>query len=115
MHELSIATEIVSVVTAQLDGHDDWKIKRVNLRIGTHAGVETDTLTFCFPLATQDTPIAGAELEIEISPLAILCAACGKRSITDTLQCPNCGPGKFKIVGGRELDIVSIDLETMED
>ncbi len=115
MHELSIASEIISVVTAQLAEYHGAKVVRVKLRIGTHAGVETDTLAFCFPLAASETPLAGAELEIESSPLAISCAECGKRHETETLQCPQCGPGDVEIVGGRELDIVSIDLETEDD
>jgi hydrogenase nickel incorporation protein HypA/HybF len=114
MHELSIANEIVSVVTGELAGHDNCTVKRVKLLVGTHSGVEADTLAFCFPLAAEDSAIAGAELEIENSPLTIRCAACNGRFVTETLHCPECGPGDVEIVGGRELEIISIDIETGE-
>ena len=61
MHELGIAMDVVDVVTERARGA---RVKRIVLEIGVLTAVLPDALRFCFDLATEGTPVAGASLEI---------------------------------------------------
>lgn len=113
MHEMAIATQIVDIaVNAIPPGVKDPRVARVNLRIGKLSAVVPESLRFCFEIATQDTPLAGAEMVIEELPVVVRCQSCGHEwTITSPkFECPKCQNGKVDILSGRELDIASIEL-----
>jgi len=66
MHELSIALSLVDAVCEELPRlGEKVSIRRVLLHIGPLAGVSADALACAFEIASSDSPIAGARLEIE--------------------------------------------------
>ncbi|HJZ72548.1 MAG TPA: hydrogenase maturation nickel metallochaperone HypA [Vicinamibacterales bacterium] len=65
MHELSIAMSLVDAVCEELPRLGNVSVRRVLLRVGPLAGVSSDALAFAFEVASDDSPIAGARLEIE--------------------------------------------------
>ncbi len=115
MHELSIATEIVSVVVNNISKYPGAKIRVVKLTIGAYAGIELETLRFCFPLAAQDTAVQDAALEITTLPLRIACRACSRENDVIALICPECKSADVSVIAGRELEVSSIELDTCED
>jgi hydrogenase nickel incorporation protein HypA/HybF len=74
MHELGLAQEIVEQVSARAEGA---RVVRVVLEIGKLAAVLPDALRFCFDLAAEETPVAGASLVIIETPGRARCRACG--------------------------------------
>jgi hydrogenase nickel incorporation protein HypA/HybF len=92
------------------------RVERVNLKIGRLAAVVPDSLRFCFEIVSKDTPLAGAELSIEETPVTARCRDCGERwTIAEPVfTCQACQSGSLEILSGRELDIVSIEVAQEE-
>jgi hydrogenase nickel incorporation protein HypA/HybF len=69
MHELSIALSLVDAVCDELPRLGEHvTVRRVLVRIGPLSGVVPAALRFAFDAAVEDSPIAGARLEIEEVP-----------------------------------------------
>ena len=114
MHELSIVYGVVSSVTEALAGRKVAKVNSVLLRVGALSGIMEDPLQFGWGLATADTLLAGSALIVEHVPVTIRCGPCGKDVAIDGVQsfrCPLCGALSPEIVTGRELEIVSLEIE----
>jgi hydrogenase nickel incorporation protein HypA/HybF len=114
MHELSIAASIVESVTEAAAAYPGARVKEVRLRVGALASVIEDSLQFCWGLATEDSPLAGAALVINMLPVILHCDACGADTEIAGVQCfrcPQCGELAADLRQGRELEIESIELE----
>jgi len=79
------------------------------------SGVVKEALQFSFEIAAEETPCEGALLDIEEVPLTVMCPACVEpRTLPNTYHffCPVCGTPTPEILTGRELDLVSIEIES---
>jgi hydrogenase nickel incorporation protein HypA/HybF len=86
----------------------------VRLRVGALASIVEDSLQFCWELASEGSPVAGAKLVITKLPVIVHCEACGAESEIQGVQsfrCPRCGELAADFRQGRELEIESIELE----
>lgn len=113
MHEMGIALRILDIAISTLpDVPGDIRVESVNLKVGKLSGVVPESLRFCFGIACQDTPLAGAELTIEEVPIEGGCTDCGARfTIKEPwFVCGICGGGRVEILSGRELTVTSLDL-----
>jgi hydrogenase nickel incorporation protein HypA/HybF len=113
MHEMGIAMEIVEIAAASIPkGIENVRIEKVNLKIGKLAAVVPESLRFCFEIVAKDTPLSGAELSMEEVPVVAVCNECSAEwTITSPVfTCIKCGSGSVRVVSGRELDIVSIEI-----
>jgi hydrogenase nickel incorporation protein HypA/HybF len=110
MHELSIAEAVVGIATDHAFGR---RVHRVELRVGHLRQVVPSALEFAFELATQGTPLEGAELAIEHVPAEGVCRACGTRSVMTRfpLSCSRCGELEVEVVAGEELEVEALELE----
>lgn len=110
MHELSICQSIVRVVEG---ARQDRPVATVHLRVGQLRQVVPETLTYCWGLVTETTPLAGSRLEVDHIPVVLDCRACGDRTeVTHhlVLTCAACGSGDIALVTGEELEVTSLDL-----
>lgn len=112
MHELSLATELVSQLSDVLTREGAQKAVEIRVVIGAMSGVERVPFEFAFPLAAEGTPIHGAKLVIEEVPLKLRCHDCGRQSIADdpVMVCPNCGSLGVEVIEGKELTIKSMEV-----
>ncbi len=117
MHELSIAQALVDQVRPVAEAQKARRVVSVHVVVGTLSGVDPDALTLAFPLAAEETPLAGAELTIERVAASVRCAACGAVSTPEApfVYCVKCGSRDVTIETGRELYIRSAEIETEED
>jgi hydrogenase nickel incorporation protein HypA/HybF len=107
MHEAAIAQGLVEGVTERLPGR---AVTSVRVEIGALSGVVPDALRFCFSLATEGTPLAGADLEITEPEAKCECAVCGLAFEPEDdriLLCP-CGSANVTVVSGQQLLITSV-------
>ena len=107
MHELAVAEGLVDGVTERLPGQ---RIAAVRVEIGALSGVVPDALRFCFDLATEGTPLAGAELEISEPEARCDCRDCGRSFEPEDrriLLCP-CGSANVAVTSGQQLLITSV-------
>jgi hydrogenase nickel incorporation protein HypA/HybF len=108
VHELGLTQSIVEIVGDHANGR---KVKRVTLEVGKFAGVMSDSVRFCFDLATQGTALEGASLEIRVIEGRALCTACGRKFVQQTIYtaCP-CGSDDFERISGGELLVKEYEL-----
>ena len=113
MHELSVALNLLEGVqeTAARDGIR--KVLAVHVRVGALSGIAPDALRFSWELATAGTVAADSALRIEDVPLVVFCEKCAAerepRAATG-LACPSCGSACPRIVRGRELQLVAMEV-----
>jgi hydrogenase nickel incorporation protein HypA/HybF len=108
MHELAITQSVVDMVVERTAGR---RVSSVQLQVGRLSGVVSDAMRFCFDVATADTPLDGATLEIDEITGRASCRRCGDEFDVDDLilLCP-CGSADVRIVAGRELLVTSVKL-----
>jgi hydrogenase nickel incorporation protein HypA/HybF len=114
MHELSIAASIVDAVNESVSQYPGARVKEVRLRVGALASVIEDSLQFCWEVSIEGTPLEGSKLVVNILPVVVQCAACGKQGEIESLQsfrCPHCGELASDLRQGRELEIESIEID----
>jgi hydrogenase nickel incorporation protein HypA/HybF len=75
--------------------------------------VEEAPLLFSFPLAAEDTPLAGAKLVIERIAGELKCNACTTQVTLDQFSCvcPRCGSTDTDLVAGREILMSALEVE----
>jgi hydrogenase nickel incorporation protein HypA/HybF len=114
MHELSIVASIVDSVTESLEAYPGARVEEVRLRVGALASVVVESLEFCWGIATDGTPLAGARLLVKTVPVVMHCAACDADVELDGVQsfrCPRCNAPCSDLRQGRELEIEAIEIE----
>jgi hydrogenase nickel incorporation protein HypA/HybF len=111
---MGIALEVIEIAAASIpEDLRHARVARVNLTVGKLSAVVTDSLRFCFDVASKQTPVEGAELVIEEVDVTARCNACGLQWTIETaaFSCPTCSSSDITLVSGRELDIQSIEIE----
>ena len=113
MHELSIANSILDTVRAEAARRPGTRLTKVGLRVGELAGVDPESLDFCFNVLVSGTEFAPLALEIETRPRRQHCPRCDQAfEVSDfDISCPECGNLETKCVGGDELEVAYLELE----
>jgi hydrogenase nickel incorporation protein HypA/HybF len=65
MHEMGIADSILNAVRRELVTYPSQRATKVGVRIGEFAGVDTESLRFCFEVLANNSELAPLELDIE--------------------------------------------------
>ncbi|MGI9093112.1 MAG: hydrogenase maturation nickel metallochaperone HypA [Mycobacteriales bacterium] len=108
MHELSIAESVIDAVTARTGTAN---VKTLRLEIGQLSGVVSGALRFCFELAAEDTPLAGAMLEISEPVGEAHCRTCDRDfGVSDLVLLCSCGSADVAVTSGQELRILSAEV-----
>jgi len=115
MHELSIAHGLVVAACEALSRCEPAPagVRSVLIRIGALSGVVPTALEFCYGLTVEGTPLAGSRLVVEEQPVVVFCPRCQEnRSLEDSsrFRCPICNAPTPRLVHGRELELVSMEL-----
>ncbi len=114
MHEMTVAAELVRILSDAAAGAEAKQVVSARLRIGALSCLSHDALSFGFEALSRDTPAEGCQLEIVTVPAAGTCAACGwTGEVTDTLSlfCPECEEGPLRLEGGQEMTVESATVE----
>jgi len=113
MHELSIAQNLLDIVSEQCLKKGFTEIESVNIRIGKASGIMPDALTFAFNAIKTDTIANKATLNVLEVPVTGVCSNCKLEFIVEEeyiLSCPLCESSSFVITSGRELDIIDMEV-----
>lgn len=115
MHEMSIVASMLETVKDQMEKNGARQLKALKMRIGEMTALEPDSLRFCFDVSIEGVhALDGAVLEIEEVPLMGRCSSCDAEfRLEQYFQsvCPKCGGDAFECISGRELDLVSMEVE----
>jgi len=112
MHELSIANALIDQVCEHAASSGAERVAAISIRMGALSGISR-ALYFCFPSASRGTICEGAILHIHEVPLTVMCTHCEAVKTPAALynfRCPDCGRPTPKVLTGREMQLVSIEL-----
>lgn len=113
MHEVSLMEQTLNIAIAQAQAQNSTRIHRLKMRIGELAGVVPDALNFAFDIIIKGTMAEGAILEIEMVPVVCHCPHCDRdfHPVDAYIyECPDCGRFSHQILGGREIELTSLEV-----
>ena len=111
MHEMGITQSIVAIVSEQAAGR---KVTRVTLEIGKLTAIMPDAIAFCFDIVARGSPLDGAALDIVQVPGRARCLDCGSDiALTEVFGRCGCGSHRLERLAGEELNIKSMEVETV--
>lgn len=115
MHELGIVDGILRTIVHAAHEAQAERIMSARLRIGDLREVVPESLDFAWSVLREDDPLtAWTTLEVERVHPRSACPLCGEEFDHDRfhVRCPQCGCAETQLIRGRELDLVSIEIET---
>ena len=110
---MGIASSILDAVRVEAGKYPGSKPSRVGLRLGEWAGVDVESLRFCFEALVVDSDFGGLQLEIDFRERRNRCERCGAEFavVNYEIRCPSCASDKSKAISGTELEIAYVELE----
>jgi len=112
MHELTIAGNIIEIVTSEAEKSGGSSVREVNLEIGLLAGIEYESLSFALEALKKGTIMDKASFVIEKPCGAGKCKNCGYEFTIESFlgSCASCGSQELDIISGSELRVKSIKI-----
>ena len=112
MHEMSLCESLIQVIEEQAQSQGYSTVKAVYLDIGAFAGIEIDSMKFCFEVVCRGTIAESATLCINQLSGKAWCFDCSKEvSISDRLDhCPECNGFSLQAKGGDEMQIKQLEV-----
>ncbi len=110
MHEVSLCGAIYEIADRAAAGRE---VSVIHLQVGRLRQVVPDTLTYCWTVVCDETPLAGSRLDVDYRPVTLRCEVCGEDTTVPKdllLLCRACGADRVSITGGEELLVTSLDL-----
>ncbi|MCG6932017.1 MAG: hydrogenase maturation nickel metallochaperone HypA [Gallionella sp.] len=113
VHEMSIAESVLQIIEDKALSDGYARVKTVWLEIGQLAGVETESLRFCFDVVTRDSVARDARLEIIETAGQGWCMDCARNvAVTARYEpCPICGSFQIEVTGGDEMRVKELEVE----
>lgn len=113
MHELSIALNIIDIVTDTFAKSNAQQINDIELEIGEFSGVELDALEFALETSIESTQFNNAKFIITTPQGKGKCNNCKNEFEMKTLYdtCPKCKSFGIDILQGQELRVKSINVD----
>ena len=111
MHELAMMEGVVRVCEREAARSGFARVESISLSVGAVSGVVPDCLREFFPTAARGTVAEGAKLVINTKPAVIECPDCGYSGEISGTECPRCGGRAYRLTGGREFYIESLEVE----
>lgn len=112
MHELTIARNIIGIVTSEAEKAGSSMVKEVNLEIGLLACIEYESLNFAIEALKKGTVADSAGFIIEKPGGICKCNNCGNEFTIESFlgSCSACGSQDLQIIKGSELRVKSITI-----
>ncbi len=113
MHEMSIAQNIIELVSDKARSENAGRVSRIELAVGTLSGVMVDALRFGFEIVTKNSIAEGAELVIEEIQGEARCQDCNITFPAESyiVRCPKCDGYVVDMICGQELKLKSIIID----
>jgi len=115
MHELGIANSVLDAARAEAQLRPEMKLTKIVIRVGDLAGVDRDSLSFCFEALVKNTNLESVVLEIERREQRNRCPRCSREFevVHFDTACPGCGERMTAFVSGNELELAYLEMEDL--
>jgi hydrogenase nickel incorporation protein HypA/HybF len=116
VHEFSLARSIQRIAVDEAGQHGASRVVGVTVRVGVLRQVVPALLQTAFDALNAGTPLAGAVLRMELSPVRIACADCGRinTSMEVATACPSCASSCIAISEGMNMDVTCVSIASQE-
>ena len=113
MHELSLAARIIDIAEEKVRELGSGRVTKVEIEVGTLSGVVRENLEFAMQMATKNTCLEKAEVEIIEIKARVRCTSCSEEFEMKQFYdaCPSCGANTPEILSGQELQVRSLYIE----
>lgn len=113
VHEVGIMQSVLEIALSQARSSGAVCIREIRMRVGRMTGVVPEALDHAFLVLRGETLAAEARLVVEFVPGAFWCMTCAAEFESDDLigGCPTCKEPSFDMRRGRELDVVSLEVD----
>ncbi len=110
MHELTIAGNIIDIVSSEAAKAGGSPVKEVNLEIGLLAGIEYESLNFALETLKKGTVLDSASFNIAKPGGMCKCNNCACEFTIENFMgsCNICDSHDLQIISGSELRVKSI-------
>jgi hydrogenase nickel incorporation protein HypA/HybF len=112
MHEVSLATALISLVNEQAAAARANRVTRLVVEIGALSHVDPHALRFAVDAAAAGSVAEGATLQIDEPQGTAYCLDC-EASVPIAARgepCPRCGGGKLLVQGGDEMRLKEMEV-----
>lgn len=115
MHEISLVHGLLQQLRELAAANRAGRIVKVTMEVGPLSGVVADSFRFGFDiLAADDDLVRGADLVLNVPPVAYSCSDCGHVEISageKPEQCAKCGELFLIPQGGDDLILRQVEME----
>jgi Zn finger protein HypA/HybF involved in hydrogenase expression len=110
MHERALIRNLLRQVAEMAAKHPGSRVLSVRIRMGTPAGARRDLFSRTYHDLIVDTPLAGAELQIEPAEQIATCEQCGMHFPCEPfpIECHHCGSMRLSIRAPEEMILDSV-------
>lgn len=114
MHELSIAINIIEIITAEAQSVNASAVSKIELEIGTWSGVEPDAIQMAMEEVIAGTTASKAAIDYRWIKARAACEECCNEFEPEDIFkiCPYCNSLNTHLLTGKELNIKSIEVIT---
>lgn len=112
MHELGLAENTLTIALDEARRQNARQILAMRLRVGALSGVVPEALQFALETIIEDTPAAGARIQIDRIIPVCYCNECRSEfEVHDySYACPACGNVSLDLRCGKEMDLISLEV-----
>lgn len=115
MHEYSVVSSLIILCEEEALKHSANKVIKIIIEVGERSGVEVELLKSAFDVFKMESDFCKTSiLEVINKQIKLFCENCSFEFYALNLEygiCPNCQSNKVKIHEGRELNLLSLELE----
>ncbi len=112
MHELSVTQSILNICLEERKKRNFKFIKEINLCVGEFCGLVPNCINYYFEIISKGTVAENAKINIKKINAKIKCLDClYEGEINKDYICPLCSSLNFKILGGNEFYLESLEVD----
>ena len=132
MHEWALAEAVVQTAVGALGDRDPSRLRSIRLAIGELQAIERDIFDYALSVLLGERSFGSVSVAVDSEPATLRCEACAHRwGLSETsglaaesreaihflpeavhafVRCPSCGSPDFRVVDGRGVRVVSIEV-----
>ncbi len=113
MHEVSVANSIIDIIQSAIPKESKGYVSSVLIKVGALSSIEVDALQFAFDIVKARTLLSKAVLKMEMVEGKAQCSQCSCEFTMNSYAtpCPDCDSYLVKITQGKEMKVISFELE----
>ncbi|PLX99146.1 MAG: hydrogenase maturation nickel metallochaperone HypA [Desulfuromonas sp.] len=112
MHEFSVVSALLDLVTEDARKHKATGVTTITVKVGVMSGIEPELFEEAFHVCKRGTVAETAALELIRQPIEISCP-CGYQGGIEgfSFRCPKCGETTIRVSDGEDMILQRLELE----